>query len=43
MVEVNRRAFLSAAATAAAGVLADDDKLTDGGYAEVSQPGVPVR
>ena len=43
MVEVNRRAFLSAAATAAASVLADDDKLTDGGYAEVSQPGVPVR
>ena len=43
MVEVNRRSFLSAAATAAAGVLADDDKLTDGGYAEVSPPGVPVR
>ena len=43
MVEVNRRAFLSAAATAAAAVLADDDKLTDGGYAEVSPPGEPAR
>lgn len=43
MVEVNRRAFLSAAATAAAGVLAEDDKLTDGGYAEVLPPGVPAR
>ncbi len=43
MVEVNRRVFLATAATAAAAALADDEKLTDGGYAEVTLPGVPTR
>jgi len=43
MVEVNRRGFLATAATAAVAALADDEKLTDGGYAEVSPPGVPSR
>ena len=43
MVEVNGRSFLSVAATAAVAALAEEDKLTDGGYAEVSPPGVPMR
>lgn len=44
MVEVNRRGFLASAATAAVAVaLADDGKLTDGGYAEVMSPGSPAR
>ena len=43
MVEVNRRGFLATAATAAVAALAEDEKLTDGGYADVTQPGVPDR
>ena len=43
MVEVNRRGFLAAAATAAVAAMAEDEKLTDGGYADVSLPGVPSR
>ena len=43
MVEVNRRGFLATAATAAVAALAEDEKLTDGGYADVSLPGVPTR
>ena len=43
MVQVNRRGFLASAATAAVAALADDDKLTDGGYAEVTPTGVPAR
>lgn len=43
MVEVNRRGFLASAATAAIAALAEDEKLTDGGFAEVTPPGVPAR
>ncbi len=43
MVEVNRRGFLVSAATAAISALADDDKLTDGGFAAVTPPGAPAR
>ena len=43
MVEVNRRGFLASAATAAIAALAEDEKLTDGGYAEVTLPGLPTR
>ena len=43
MVEVNRRGFLATAATAAIAALAEDEKLTDGGYAEVTSPGAPAR
>ena len=43
MVEVNRRGFLAAAATAAVAAMADDEKLTDGGFADVTLPGVPPR
>ena len=43
MVEVKRREFLASVATAAMAVLADDEKLTDGGYAAVTKPGVPAR
>ena len=42
MVEVNRRGFLATAATAAIAALAEDEKLTDGGYAEVTSPGAPL-
>ena len=43
MVEVNRRAFLVGTGLAAAGAFAEDDKVVDGGFAEVTPPGVPVR
>ena len=44
MVEVNRRTFLAGTGLAAAGALAaDDDKIFDGGVAEVTPPGSPVR
>ena len=43
MVEVNRRGFLASAATAAVAALAEDEKLTDGGFAEVTPPGVSAR
>ena len=43
MVEVNRRGFLASAATAVVAALAEDEKLTDGGFAEVTPPGVPAR
>lgn len=43
MVEVNRRGFLTAAATVAVAAMADDEKLTDGGLADVALPGVPSR
>ena len=43
MVEVSRRGFLATAATAAVAAVAEDEKLTDGGYAEVTLPGAPVR
>ena len=43
MVQVNRRGFLASAATAAVAALAEDEKLTDGGFAKVTPPGVPAR
>ena len=44
MVAVSRRTFLASAGTAVvAGALADDEKIVDGGYADVSWPGDPVR
>ena len=43
MVEVNRRAFLVGTGLAAAGAFAEDDKIVDGGFADVTPPGVPVR
>ena len=43
MVQVNRRGFLASAATVAVVALAEDEKLTDGGYAEVTPPGAPAR
>lgn len=46
MDEVTRRGFLAGAGTAAAGAaLAEvqDDKLTDGGLADVTPPGMPAR
>ena len=43
MVEVNRRDFLVGTGLAAIGVLAEDDKIVDGGFSEVTPPGVPTR
>lgn len=44
MVEVNRRNFLAGAGlTAASAWAVDDEKILDGGLAEVSRPGVPER
>lgn len=43
MVEVNRRTFLVAAGSAAGVAWAENEKILDGGMAEVSRPGVPER
>ena len=40
---MNRRTFLAAAGLAAAGAFAEDDKVVDGGVAEVTPPGAPER
>lgn len=42
-MEMNRRSFIGASAAASAAAFAADDKVFDGGLAEVSKPGVPER
>ena len=42
-MEMNRRVFLGASAASACAVFAEEDKIFDGGFADVAPPGVPPR